>query len=297
MRVIISGANGFVGSSLVRRFVSEKIEVLAIDVSFSEKHIPSSQLIKTLESDFSDIERIKNALLPGEYDLFYNFAWRGVNGPDKGKYEVQLDNISTSLKCAELANALKCKKYLCAGTIAERAVESLPRLQKTSPGLMYAVAKHCDHLLIENYCKSIGLNFIWMQFSNIFGPNNKTGNLISYVLSQLRKREAAVFGPANQPYDFIFADDLIEAVFKLGICETHFDSYFIGSGSPRVLSDYLITVGELFGRPDLIKIGQREDDGIKYSPEMFDTSKLIQEIGDYVSDSFESRIRETIKAC
>ena len=49
-----------------------------------------------------------------------------------------------------------------------------------------------------------------MQFSNIYGVGNKTGNLVSYTLGELMAGKEATFGPALQPYDFIYVDDLIE---------------------------------------------------------------------------------------
>ena len=51
--------------------------------------------------------------------------------------------------------------------------------------MMYGVAKHACRLIVEDYCKNIGLPFVWMQFSNIYGIGNKTGNLVSYTLSEL----------------------------------------------------------------------------------------------------------------
>ena len=295
MKAIIVGANGFVGSSLVNKLSKNGIEVLAIDISLSNPNFEINGYVKMLESDLSDLETIKHNITINEYDLFFNFAWKGVNGPDKAKYDVQISNILLSLRCAELAKDLGCKKYLCAGTIAERAVESIPFLKTTSGGLMYAVAKRCNRLLLENYCKSVGLAFIWMQFSNIYGPNNKTGNLVSYTLNQLKKGEIAIFGAAKQPYDFIYSDDLIEAVYRLGISKNNNSNfYFIGSGNPLILCEYLKEIGVAYGRPDLIRIGEREDDGIKYSFEMFDTSSLLRDIGDYISGSFKEKIRYTI---
>lgn len=295
MKAIVTGANGFVGSSLVNKLSKSGIEVLAIDICLVEPKFDLNRFVKTLESNLGDLEVLKRQIPTDEYDIFYNFAWKGVNGPDKAKYDVQIGNIYLSLRCAELAKQLGCQKYLCAGTIAERAVESIPLLKSTTGGLMYAVAKHCNHLLLESYCKNIGLDFVWMQFSNVYGPNNKTGNLVSYTLNQLKIGENAIFGPAKQPYDFIYCDDLIEAVYRLGVYDTNSDFYFIGSGNPLILSDYLEEIGLAYGRPDLIRIGEREDDGIKYSFDMFDVNPLIKDIGNYVDGSFKEKIRYTIK--
>lgn len=291
---IIVGASGFVGTALIKRVLKENIKVIAISDTFNNSKLPESPKITCIQSDFSDLDDLFSKLVGEEYDCFYNFAWRGVNGPEKAKYDVQIDNIKLSLKCAELAHRLNCNKYLCAGTIAERAIESLPNLNKTSGGMMYGATKTCNRVILETYCKNIDLSFVWMQFSNIYGPDNKTGNLVSYTLSQITNNEPATFGPAQQPYDFIYVDDLIEAIYRLGTGKTTKNSYFIGSGEPRVLSEYLVSIGEIAQKQHLIKIGVREDDGIKYSFDMMETNDLTADIGDYISGTFEDHIKFTI---
>ena len=295
MKAIVTGANGFVGSALIKKLIADGIEVLAIDVSFEKPNLPESDLIKKIETSVSSIGKSVSEIGRFEYELFYHFAWRGVNGPDKGNVDVQMENVRLTLACAKAAKELGCRKFLCAGTLAERNVESLSGLETTGPGMFYGAAKHAAHLLLETYCKSVGLDFVWMQFSNVYGPTNKTGNLISYTLNQLQKNEVASFGPARQPYDFIFADDLIEAVYRLGVTGTKRHFYFVGSGTPMILAEYLIRVGTVFGKPELIKIGERTDDGIRYSFGMLDNSDLTNEIGNYVSGSFDERIAYTIR--
>ena len=199
-----------------------------------------------------------------------------------------------TLACAKLAKRIGVKKFLCAGTIAEQSVHSLPFLTKTSGGMMYASAKEATRLILETYCKSVNLDFVWMQFSNIYGPNNKTGNLVSYTLGELFANKEAFFGPANQPYDFVYIDDLIDAVYRLGINKTHSNFYYIGSGEPRVLKDYLTHIGRVLNKEDKLIFGKRPDDGIRYSFEMFDNKILVKDIGEYVSKTFEDGIKYTI---
>ena len=293
-KMIVTGANGFIGSSLIKKLIAEGISVVALDISFSPSNLPENDNIIKLETNLDRLENMLTAIPLDEYDAFYHLAWKGVNGSSKADPIVQAENVQTALRCAELAKQIGCQKFLCAGTIAERSIESLPALNKASGGMMYGVAKHSTHLMLEAYCKNVGLDFVWMQFSNIYGPQNKTGNLISYTLNELSESRNATFGPATQPYDFVFIDDLLEAVYRLGTAKTTSNFYFIGSGKPRILKDYLIEIGEAYGRADLIKLGERPDDGIVYRFEMFDTSSLVSDIGDYVSVSFSDGIRYTI---
>lgn len=294
-RVIVTGANGFIGSSLIKKLVAHGVSVVALDISFAVSRMPESDLVKIIEVKLDSADELLKIIPAGEYDAFYHFAWQGVNGSDKANPIVQLKNCQMTINCATVAKALNCKNLLCAGTIAEQAANSLAYLEKTSGGMMYGVAKYCTHLMLENYCKNIGQNFIWMQFSNIYGPSNKTGNLVSYTIGELMKGNEATFGPALQPYDFIYVEDLIEAVYRLGANETSENNYFIGSGEPCLLKDYLLEIGRAYGHENLIKIGVRPDDGIVYTWDMFDTDRLKQAIGDYVTKSFSEGIRYTLE--
>lgn len=291
--VIVTGGNGFIGSSLIKKLVANGIKVVAVDITFQGERLPESELITKIEScvDVSLVEKLPVE----EYDAFYHLAWKGVNGSDKANPTVQLANIQMAIDCADICKKLNVKKYLCAGTVAENATFSLPNLEKTSGGMMYGVAKHACRLILEDYCKNIGQQFVWMQFSNIYGVGNKTGNLVSYTLGELMTGNEATFGPALQPYDFIYVDDLIEAVYRLGEKETNKAFYYIGSGSPRQLKEYLLRIGELAGYADKIGIGIRPDDGIKYSMDMFCNDDLVDAIGEYVSTDFDNGINKTIE--
>lgn len=291
--VIVTGGNGFIGSSLIKKLVANGIKVVAVDITFQGERLPDSELITKIEScvDASLVEKLPVE----EYDAFYHLAWKGVNGADKANPSVQLANIQMAIDCADICKKLNVKKYLCAGTVAENATFSLPNLEKTSGGMMYGVAKHACRLILEDYCKNIGQQFVWMQFSNIYGVGNKTGNLVSYTLGELMTGNEATFGPALQPYDFIYVDDLIEAVYRLGEKETNKAFYYIGSGSPRQLKEYLLRIGELAGYADKVGIGIRPDDGIKYSMDMFCNDDLVDAVGEYVSTDFDNGINKTIE--
>lgn len=292
-KVLVTGANGFIGSSLIKKMIANNIEVVAVDISFAGNRLPDSNLITKVESG---VEAALAEKIPaGEYDAFYHLAWKGVNGAEKADPSVQLANIQMAVDCANICKQLNVKKLLCAGTVAENATFSLPELAKTSGGMMYGVAKHACRLILEDYCKNIGQQFVWMQFSNIYGVGNKTGNLVSYTLGELLAGKEATFGPALQPYDFIYVDDLIEAVYRLGANDTKKSFYYIGSGSPRILKDYLLRIGELAGCADKVGIGIRPDDGIKYTMDMFCNKDLVETIGEYVCTSFVDGIEKTIE--
>lgn len=292
-KVIVTGANGFIGSNLIGALISRGIKVTAVDCRFAPCHLPDSGLIEKIESNV-DLS-LKNKIPADDYDVLYNLAWRGVNGSDKANPYIQLDNIRMALDCATISKKLNIKKFFCAGTVAENSVSSLPDLSATTGGMMYGSAKKACRIMVETYCKNIGQTFVWMQFSNIYGVGNKTGNLVSYTLEQLMSGKDATFGPASQPYDFIYVNDLIDALCRMGSVNLSKSFYFIGSGKPRILKDYLYSIGDILDKRIHIKIGERPDDGIKYTLEMFDNGDLTKEVGDYVGTSFKEGIERTVE--
>lgn len=296
MKVIITGANGFIGSAVVKKFYENGADVVAVIKDENERIDHIKNYARIIYSDLSDPSELADKIDDGKDSVFYHFAWAGVNGKAKIDYNVQIDNIRMVCNCVTAAHEVGCKRFLAAGTVAENAIKSFGDLSSLPLGLLYAVAKNSARNFAENLCKNFGLPFVWMQFSNVYGPKNKTGNLVSYTLSMLKSGQPAEFGPADQPYDFIYVDDLIEAVYRLGMTENPSrTNYFIGSGKPRILKDYLFEIGKKVGCEDLIKIGMRTPDGIRYNNEMFDTSALTDEIGDYVSAPFDEAIEYTIR--
>lgn len=291
-KVIITGAGGFIGSSLVKKLIANNVAVIAVDVSFASGQLPESDLVTRLQSGAD--QSLADKIPDGEYDAFYHLAWKGVNGIEKANPSVQLSNIQMAVDCADICKKLGVKKFLCAGTVAENATSSLPGLNQISGGMIYGVAKHACRLMVDAYCKHIGQEFVWMQFSNIYGVGNRTGNLVSYTLGALLSGKDATFGPALQPYDFIYIDDLIEALYRIGFNVTPKTFYYIGSGTPRILKDYLIRIGELAGCAEKVCLDKRSDDGIRYSLDMFDTTDLVRAIGEYAATDFDEGISKTI---
>lgn len=291
--VIVTGASGFIGSSLVKKLIANGVRVLAIDIFFNDL-FPKSVLITRIEAGIDST--LEEKIPKQSYDAFYHFAWKGVNGPDKANPIVQIENTKMTLVCAQICKKLGVKKMLVAGTIAEEVVHSLPDLENVNGGMLYGVAKHITRIMTETYCKNINLPLIWMKFSNIYGEGNRTGNLISYTLTELLANRDACFGPALQPYDFIYIDDLIEAVYRLGLLplkKPWLQSFFIGSGSPRILKEYLNRIGELEKCPKRICLNIRPDDGIRYTMKMFDIEPLKKIIGNYISVNFDEGVVKT----
>ena len=110
--VIVTGANGFLGSTLIKKLVDSKIKVLAIDVSFSPSHLPETELVNKLETFITGVEDLVKKIPVAEYDTFYHLAWAGVNGAVKANPIAQVKNIEMAVICMTVCKQIGCKKFL-----------------------------------------------------------------------------------------------------------------------------------------------------------------------------------------
>lgn len=294
---IVTGANGFVGTWLVHELVANDIFVYAIikDETENIDNIANLKNLEVIYCDLNEISLLFNKLCGKSIDLFYHLAWVGSAGLLRAAYEIQLNNVKYSCDAAKVAHKLNCKRFLAAGTITERIVESVLDKKAVSQNMIYGICKKNASLILKVLCETLNMEFVWMQFSNIYGPLNKSGNLISYTLEELINGKIPTFSKGEQPYDFIYIKDIIYAMYLLGIKDLNHNFYFLGSGNCKKLKEYLLQIPQIMGEKYRIGLGKRPEDGVEYKKEWFDISKLVEDTGYISKYSFERGICETLE--
>lgn len=187
------------------------------------------------------------------------------------------------------------QEILFAGTVTEKIAENILNLSGKAVNNIYGICKHSTHCLVDVECQKYGIDYVWMQFSNLYGPYSINGNIVGYTIKELLNNNVASFGPAQQIYDLLYIEDLVYAAYLLGEKATRHHTYYLGSGKLRILADYLKEIGNICGKPELIKIGARPDDGTRYENSWFDISLLIEDTGYEARVSFEDGVKRTIE--
>jgi len=84
------------------------------------------------------------------------------------------------------------------------------------------------------------------------------------------------------------------ALFLLGAHETKRHAYFIGSGKPRILREYLLSIKDIFGNNAEIGLGEKPEDGAVYEWDWFDTKALCEDTNFKVGHDFEENMSHII---
>ncbi|MDE6096950.1 MAG: NAD(P)-dependent oxidoreductase [Muribaculaceae bacterium] len=292
---IVTGANGFVGYWLTKELSDNGCNVIAIvrDSSSDVSKLKSLNGVTIVYCPLSNLKNLPDKINKKGYDAFYHLAWTGAGGDTRADYDIQIRNAQYCCDAVYAAAHLECSSILLSGTVTENLVKNVLHKSMVAKNEIYGVCKQFAHYLSYIESQRFNIRHIWMQFANLFGPGSINGNIVGYTIEQILKGENACFGPANQYYDLLYVTDLAHAAYLLGKSSKTQGCYYIGSGTPRKLQSYLLEIGEVLGKPHLIKIGERQDDGTRYDESWFDISALKNETGYTPITTFEKGIIHT----
>lgn len=296
-KVVVTGANGFVGYWLIKELSKHNIQIKAVikDKNEDISMFAGMNNVMIVYCDLDNIKELPSKLEERDFDAFYHLAWISAGGAGRADYKVQLLNVKYACDVVGVANELECKKILYAGTITEKIAENILNLESKAQNNIYGVSKHLTHCLVDIECTKYNQDYIWMQFSNLYGPYSINGNIVGYTIKELLLDHEATFGPADQPYDLLYIEDLVYAAYLLGLNKTSKHTYYLGSGKVKKLSEYLLEIGTIMGKKDKIKIGERPDDGTWYDENWFNITQIKIDTDFEPQFSYEESIKKTIR--
>jgi nucleoside-diphosphate-sugar epimerase len=296
MNVIITGATGFLGKYLLKRFVEDKSNVVVITRNAKKIDEEIRQKITIIESNLAGLKNITNTLAEGCFEgyIFYHFAWEGTSGNIRGDKECQLYNVTYACDALKLAKKMGCKKFIYAGSIMEYEIMKNILRDGYRPGITsyYAISKLTADFMLKTMAANLNVQYINLIISNIYGPGEDSARFLNSVLRKMLHNEPIEMTEGLQLYDFIYLEDAIQAFIAVGLRGEGYASYYIGNKSPRPLRDYIIEMKEILGSDSELRFGTITFKDIGLSYQEFNTNSL-ESIGANPQISFRQGIVQT----
>lgn len=293
-KAIVTGANGFIGKTLVRALLANDYEVVALDIRFNEE-LESNPSVTCVNVLGKEIAALKESIPEAEYDCFFHLAWAGTSGPARADYEVQLNNVKLACDYIFLCKEVGCKRVVYASSINEMETYEYLQSDDIQPagGYIYGTGKMAAHLMGETVAYLNGVEFVPVIITNIYGVGEKSARMIYTSINKLVHKEHCSFTAGYQTYDFIYITDAINSIIAVAEKGKAFNRYYIGSGEPKPLREFLIEMKNIVDPEAEIGLGDIPFKGVDISYDQFDLKKVEKDTGYKNQISFAEGIRMT----
>jgi UDP-glucose 4-epimerase len=302
MKVLVTGAAGFIGSRLCARLLADGAAVTGVDcfTDYYPRWIKERNIAPLLArkrftfvpADLNDLPLDRT--LRNVEAVFHLAAQAGVRASWGRSFSGYLrHNIEATQRLLEAAKDLPLRRFVFASSSSVYgATRDLPTTETSAvrPLSPYGVTKLAAEALCILYAKNYGLPAVSLRFFTVYGPGQRPDMAFhKFFLAVRNGRPITVFGSGRQTRDFTYVDDIVEANVAALDRGRPGEVYNIGGGHRETLNRLFPLIGRISGRP--VRIERIE----KQKGDVPDTSACIskarRELGFSPRTSLEEGLR------
>ena len=305
MKVLVTGADGFIGSHLCEFLLKENHEIIAISRNFKQlpKLISNSHKIDFNEIDVTDFSSLSKIIIKHEPNIIIHLAGETSHKQsfENPMYDVDVNTKST-LCILETIRQSKLKTRFILGStfIVVGKPETLPVNEDTpcNPSTVYGINRLSSEYFCKVYHNMYDIDAISFRITNAFGPREQyltpTKNALNYLIYQAYKgKDVTIYDEGKFFRDIIFVNDVIsgiQTIMKNGISG---NLYWISSGKKT----WFYEIGKLLEELTSGKVKYVESPSYNNKVDVgnfvVDNSKL-QSIGWKIQIPLKGGIKETL---
>ena len=291
MKCLVTGAAGFVGSSICDRLLRDEHEVIGVDcfVPYYPRETKLRNIRQAQKSSrFQLFEQDLTAsglaqLLDGVEWIFHQAAQAGVRASWGDYFESYTKNnvLATQRLLDAVRQNGKVKKIVFASSSSIYGnAEKFPTTEDILPKPVspYGVTKLAAEHLMSLYASEFGVPSVSLRYFTVYGPRQRPDMAFNrFIRAGLTGAELTLYGSGDQSRDFTFVDDIVEAnlyAAERGVAGSVLN---IGGGTQATVNQLLALIESKIGKKLNIKREKRQDGDALHTGA--DTSKARQQIG------------------
>lgn len=293
MLIVVTGAEGFIGRRLVRRLAATGVSVVAVDRVPAGGELPAG--VRRHTADLA----APHSLLPGDLEgrpfTLVHLAWdlrRNAQAEQRKQPGILgglLDDWSDR-GLAALVGVGSAEEYGSAeGVLGEDAAPVCPLS-------VYGEAKRAAFRVASGWGRERDRSVTWLRPFIVYGPGQGGDMLIPYALRQARRREKASFSDGLQRRDFVFVDDVADALaLAAGKRLPGVNVLNVGRGEAVEVKALLREAERLAGAAGLFELGARPRRSGEPDVQVADTTRMTGALGWTASTDWRSGLAKTVR--
>jgi UDP-glucose 4-epimerase len=261
LKVVVTGAAGFIGSQLTESLLADGHEVTGVDAftdyyprSAKERNLEPSRrhrAFRLVEGRLQDLDLAP--LLEGVGQVFHLAAQAGVRASWGREFAHYMDhNVLATQRLLEAARAAGGPRVVYASSSSvygEAPALPLREDARCEPVSPYGVTKLAAEHLGILYQRNFGLPVVSLRYFTVYGPRQRPDMAFHRFLKAARDGEPIhVFGDGGQTRDFTFVSDIVAATRAAADSGRPGGVYNVGGGERVVLNQVLRQIEDVTGR-------------------------------------------------
>ena len=252
MRVLLTGATGFIGAHVARALVARGAEVhgLTLPGASRDRLAEVASQLEMREGDLADRTWVRDTVTSIAPEATIHLAWFAEPGTYLRATPENLASLRGGINLLEaLAEGGTCRRVVLAGTCLENL---------TGPGpTIYAAAKAAQHRLDLGFADR-SMPAACAHIHYLYGPWEDERRVIPTVIRSLLRGERIDVTSGTQSRDYMHVSDVAEALCR--VLDSDLESRTdICTGTPARLRDVFDEIARATGRPELLRIGALAD--------------------------------------
>lgn len=234
MRILITGASGFIGLHLLSKLVLTNHQILVIsrNQSFLRSMPDNNNLIGIL-ADLNSLDNVRHSFKFFDPQIVCHLAWQGIPNFSDENCKLNLEN-SINL-CDIITKSKSCQKVIMSGTCAEygkingKCLES----DEIQINTTFAWAKYTLYQYAKLKLQERNVSFFWFRLFYVYGPGQRRSALIPSLTTSILNNQVPSINSPENCNDFVYVDDVIDAIVTcIETQSSRSGLYNIGSGIP-----------------------------------------------------------------
>lgn len=261
MKILLTGATGFVGSQVLGRLLEKGHEVRVVVRESTNRilRLPSQQVERFEVCDLFTAEHGELKKMLSGVDVVIHAAW-SVSSPD---YLTSVDNFEClygSIRLGQAFTELGGRRFIGIGTCFEYDLthgeisSATPLKPTTTYGICKAALFHSLSLIFA----ANSTEFLWCRLFYLYGVGERPSRLVPYIRDRISAGQPALLGSGKQVRDYLDVQVAANLIVEesLGIARGEKN---ICSGAPISVRELAERIADEYQRRDLLVFGARED--------------------------------------
>jgi nucleoside-diphosphate-sugar epimerase len=305
-KYLVTGAAGFIGSSLVRALLDRGDEVRGMDNFATGRRENLAEILDRIdfrELSILDLDRTRQACEGIDYVL-HQAAIPSVPKSVIDPLSSNRVNVDGTVNVLIAARDAKVKRVVyAASSSAYGDTPTLPKHEAMAPNPIspYAVAKLASEYYMVSFYRCYGLETVCLRYFNIFGPRQDpsspySGVLAKFSLQMLHGEQPTIFGDGETSRDFTYIDNAVSAnllACSAPAAECAGRVFNCATGRRVTLNQTFEALKKLTGYTGAAKYGPERAGDVKHS--LADISLAQKHLGYKPLINFEEGLRRTVE--